>query len=256
MDDGQDKKKILFVDDDEKLRSFCSEVLMGAGYNVEVASSGTEAYGKLRESRFDLVITGMRIPGLDGMGLYLSTLKVYSHMKERFLFMTEDTCADFESQEVITRQNEKYIIKPFDIKELLKKVESLTGANLSAFFARYRDLSENRREERRLCWAEDCKVFEDGTSASRPFTQTTDISRHGMRIRYMGSPIKEDSTVRVILKHLDVRSTGRIVWSSALNGIEAASGLSLSEPIPATAISIVLRGRKAFIPPLVSRESE
>lgn len=254
--DEQERKKILFVDDDERLRSFCSEVLIGAGYNVEVASSGTEAYGKLTESSFDLVITGMRIPGLDGMGLYLSTLKVYSNMKERFLFMTEDTCADFESQEVITRQNEKYLIKPFDIKELLKKVESLTGANLSAFFAKYRDLNENRREERRLCWAEDCKVFEDGSSSPRPFTQTTDISRHGMRIRYMGSPLRAASTVKVILRHLDIRNAGRIVWSMELNGMEAASGISLFNPIPAAAISIVLRGRKNFIPPLVSRETE
>lgn len=254
--DEQERKKILFVDDDEKLRSFCSEVLTGAGYNVEVASSGTEAYGKLRESRFDLVITGMRIPGLDGMGLYLSTLKVYSHMKERFLFMTEDTCADFESQEVITRQNERYLIKPFDIKELLKKVEGLTGANLSAFFAKYRDLNENRREERRFCWAEDCKVFEDGSLSPRPFTQTTDVSRHGMRLRYMGSPIRTASTMEVVLKHLDFRSTGRIVWSREISGMEAASGLSLLDPVPAAALSIILRGRKSFIPPLVSRETE
>jgi len=248
------KMRILFVDSDEDLRSFCSEVLTGAGYSVELASSGTEAYWKLKETSFDLVITDIKLKGMDGLGLYLDTLKIYSHMREKFLFMTEDSCSDFESQSVITRLNEKYLLKPFDIKELLKKVEALTGANLSAFFAMYRGLDENRRMERRLCWAEDCKVFEDGSEVPRPFTQTADISKHGIRIRYMGTPLRQEDTVYISVKWLSVESRALVVWSREINDLEAASGLKLFDPVTAASLSKVLQNRKTFIPPLVSRE--
>ena len=255
MEEQIEKKRILFVDDDEGLRSLCSEVLTNAGYNVVAASDGTEAYWKIKESEFDLVITGMRLPGLDGMGLYLNTLKAYASMKEKFLFMTEDACADLEGHSVITMLNEKYLIKPFDVKELLKKVEGATGANLSAFFAMYRGLDDNRRKERRLCWAEDCLV-EDDASPSRPFAQTSDISKHGIRIRYMGAPLNADATVFVIIRLLSVRSRGLIVWSLEINGIEAVSGLKLYDPISAASLSVILQRRKIFVPPLVSGEEE
>lgn len=248
------KMRILFVDSDEDLRSICSEVLTGAGYNVELASSGTEAYWKLKEASFDLVITDIKLKGMDGLGLYLDTLKIYSHMREKFLFMTEDSCSDFESQAVITRLNEKYLLKPFDIKELLKKVAALTGANLSAFFAKYRGLDENRRMERRFCWAEDCKVFEDGSEVPRPFTQTADISKHGVSIRYMGTPLRAADTVYILVKWLCVESRALVVWSREINELEAASGLKLFEPVTAASLSKVLQDRKTFIPPLVSRE--
>ena len=248
------RMRILFVDSDEDLKSFCSEVLTFAGYSVELASSGTEAYWKLKESSFDLVITDIKLKGMDGLGLYLDTLKIYSHMREKFLFMTEDSCADFESQALITRQNEKYLLKPFDIKELLKKVEALTGANLSAFFAKYSGPDENRRADRRLCWAEDCKVFEDGSEEPRPFTQTADVSKHGVRIRYMGTPLRAEDVVHLFVKWISIESGALVVWSREINGMEAASGLRLFEPVTAASLSKVLQDRKTFIPPLVSSE--
>lgn len=248
------KMRILFVDSDEDLKSFCSEVLTGAGYNVELASSGIEAYWKLKEASFDLVITDIKLKGMDGLGLYLDTLKIYSHMKEKFLFMTEDSCSDFEDQAVITRLNEKYLLKPFDVKELLKKVEALTGANLSAFFAKYRGLDENRRLDGRFCWAEDCKVFEEGSDVPRPFTQTADISKHGVKIRYMGTPLRAEDTVYLSVKWLDIESRALVVWSRDIDEVEAVSGLRLFEPVTAASLSKVLQDRKNFIPPLVSRE--
>ncbi len=252
--DERRKMRILFVDSDEELRSFCREVLTGAGYSVELASNGTEAYHKLKDSSFDLVITDIKLKGMDGLGLYLDTLKIYAHMREKFLFMTEDSCSDFESRAVITRQSEKYLLKPFDIKELLKKVEALTGANLSAFFAKYRGPDENRRAERRFCWAEDCKVFEDGSEGPRPFTQTADISKHGVRIRYIGTPLRAEDTVHLIVKWLSIASNALVVWSSDIDGREAASGLRLFEPVTAASLSKLLQDRESFIPPLVSRE--
>jgi DNA-binding response OmpR family regulator len=243
------KKKILLVDEDDRLKRSCSDVLTGAGYNVELASNGEEAYGKIKEASFDLVITGMTLPGLDGIGLYLDTLKIYANMREKFLFMEKESCA--EGQMAFQQPDARYLVKPFNAAELLKKVEALTGVNLSAFLMKHRSPGENRRADQRICWTEDLKVW-DGSRVFRPFVHTMDISRHGARIRYMGSMMKPGSVVTIEIRCMDVRCRAQVVWSMALSENEAASGLALSRPVPASSMLMAARGRKAFIPPLVS----
>jgi DNA-binding response OmpR family regulator len=243
------KKRILLVDEDDGLKRSCSDVLTFAGYRVELASNRAEAYGKLREASFDLVITGMKFPGLDGIGLYLDTLKIYSNMREKFLFMENDPCAD--DPLAVSPPDEKHLVKPFNIYELLKKVETLTGVNLSAFLMKYRNLGENRRSDKRLCWTEDMR-FSEGSRVFRPFTHTMDVSKRGLRIKYMGSPVRPDSVVKVQVKYLKVSSNARVVWSMALSEKESASGLLLSEPVPTSSLFMVTQGRRPFVPPLVS----
>lgn len=248
------RKSILFVDEDEGLRRFCAEVLTDAGYRVEEASSGTEALFKLRRAAYDLVITDLRLRGMDGIGLYFMALKIYSEMRERFLFMTAEACADLESGAVMTRLSDRYLAKPFEAGELLKKVEGLTGENLTAFLMRYRNTGGNRRRERRYCWTEDFTMLEDAREP-RPFTQTSDISRSGLKIRYLGSPMKEDNRVGVTVRCLNLRTTARIVWSIAIDRMEAVSGLSLDEPVSAAAIMEAISERAQFVPPLVSNRA-
>lgn len=243
------KKRILFVDEDNGLKRSCSDVLTFAGYRVELASNGAEAYGKLQKASFDLVITGMKHPGLDGIGLYLDTLKIYSNMREKFLFMENDPCAG--DPLALSTPDERYLVKPFNIYELLKKVEALTGVNLSAFLMKYRNIGEDRRSDKRLCWTEDLRLSEN-SRAPRPFTHTMDVSKRGLKIRYMGSPVKPDSIMKILINYLKVSCKARVIWSMALSEKESASGLFLSEPVPASSLFMVTQGRRPFVPPLVS----
>lgn len=247
---GLPGKRILLVDEDEGLKKFCSEVLTIAGYSVELASSGIEAYGKLREASYDLVITGMRLPGLDGIGLYLDTLKIYSNMREKFIFMEEDTCVEEADGE-----DEKHLVKPFDVRELLRKVEALTGVNLTAFLMKYRSVEENRRSGRRFCWTEDLRLLED-ERPSRLFAQTMNVSHRGLRVRYMGSPLRPESLIRIEVKCLMVRGPAIVVWSKALDERESMSGLKLSEPVSPAKLRALTQSRRPFIPPLVSGGTE
>jgi two-component system response regulator AtoC len=61
--------RILVVDDEEGVRSFMAESLELDGHQVEEAANGLEALERLRSRSFDLVLTDMRMPGLDGIGL-------------------------------------------------------------------------------------------------------------------------------------------------------------------------------------------
>ena len=64
-----DPSMILIADDEESVRGFLKEILMDAGYRVTTASDGREALDLLGRQRFDLVISDIRMPGLDGMAL-------------------------------------------------------------------------------------------------------------------------------------------------------------------------------------------
>jgi two-component system NtrC family response regulator len=61
--------KILVVDDDASLRRILEYNLAEEGYAVATAGSGEEALGLLEKARFDLVVTDIKMPGMDGMDL-------------------------------------------------------------------------------------------------------------------------------------------------------------------------------------------
>ena len=62
-------KNILVVDDEPGIRHLLNEVLSGEGFNVVMASDGQESVECLKGSSFDLVITDLNMPRLDGIGL-------------------------------------------------------------------------------------------------------------------------------------------------------------------------------------------
>ncbi|MCI0436875.1 MAG: sigma-54 dependent transcriptional regulator, partial [Gemmatimonadetes bacterium] len=61
--------RILLVDDDRAFRISTAELLRQDGYDVETAADGQQAVEALRDSRFDLMLLDLRMPGIDGTGL-------------------------------------------------------------------------------------------------------------------------------------------------------------------------------------------
>src|SRR5258708_10570636 len=61
--------RILTVDDESNARSALSEILREEGYTTETAADGFKALGKLEEFLPDVVLTDLKMPGLDGIGL-------------------------------------------------------------------------------------------------------------------------------------------------------------------------------------------
>jgi two-component system sensor histidine kinase/response regulator len=66
---GKRRDCILIVDDDRDARELIASVLAEAGYMVEVAEDGYVAINKLAAARPDLVLTDLRMPGLNGVDL-------------------------------------------------------------------------------------------------------------------------------------------------------------------------------------------
>jgi len=59
--------KILVVDDEDVLRQMLTDVLQEEGFDVEIARNGFEAIGKINKNHFDLIITDVMMPEVDGI---------------------------------------------------------------------------------------------------------------------------------------------------------------------------------------------
>jgi two-component system, NtrC family, response regulator GlrR len=122
------KGKVLIVDDDPDLLRLLTFRLEGAGYTVESANSGERALARLSVSVPQLVITDLRMGGMDGMALFENIRK--SHPALPVIILTaHGTIPDAVA--ATQRGVFGYLTKPFDSKELLAQVEravSVSGA--------------------------------------------------------------------------------------------------------------------------------
>ena len=64
-----ERKRLLVVDDEELLLELFKSLFEAEGFDVETALDGVQAVTKLKEKRFDLVLTGIRMPRISGLEL-------------------------------------------------------------------------------------------------------------------------------------------------------------------------------------------
>ncbi len=114
-------KRLLIVDDEETLTFSLYQTFINAPIECEVitASTGTEAVQRIEEGPFDVVITDIALPGVDGLDL-LSIIKAH-HPQTRVIVITAYGSDEREEQAYL-RGAEKYIEKPFDLREIRELV--------------------------------------------------------------------------------------------------------------------------------------
>ena len=119
------KKRILAVDDDGLVRRSLEILLREAGFDPTVASSGQEALGFLVQRHFDLLITDIRMPGMDGLQV-IQAVRQYCHeMKKQPIPEIVLTAYNDEQvkQSAIRMGVREFLLKPFKIDEFLKALE-------------------------------------------------------------------------------------------------------------------------------------
>ena len=117
-------KKMLIVDDEETLTYslYQSFIVSKNDYEVITAASGEEAAERLKENQFDLVITDIKMPGMDGLEL-LSLIKA-NYPDTEVIVMTAYGSPE-KKDEALKRGAHFYIEKPFEIKEIKQLVMEL-----------------------------------------------------------------------------------------------------------------------------------
>lgn len=113
---------LLFVDDEAQLLSICREVFEAEGYAVHLANNGLNALRVLRKQNVDAVVTDLKMPGLDGLGL-LKQLK-RTHPALPVVVLTGYGAVE-SAVECLRLGAADYLQKPFQIDALLEKVKSV-----------------------------------------------------------------------------------------------------------------------------------
>ena len=75
------RESVLVVEDEPPIRTMLAQYLGRQGYEVATASDGREALGVLRSRSFDLVMSDVRMPGMDGIELLHEIVRAYPDRK-------------------------------------------------------------------------------------------------------------------------------------------------------------------------------
>ncbi|MCK5124723.1 MAG: response regulator [candidate division Zixibacteria bacterium] len=120
------KLKILVVDDDAYLLDLMIETLDTIGYDAKGASSGAEALDLIEKSRFQLVITDIKMPKMDGIEFARSVKSKHPDLPIIFI------SGAFTPSILRKIEGEPYIPKPFRISQMEKVIGEVTTASRNA----------------------------------------------------------------------------------------------------------------------------
>jgi len=117
-------KRILAVDDSASVRQMVSFTLRQAGYEVAGAVDGQDALGQLGNEKFDLIITDLNMPNIDGIQLITAVRKLAGCSFVPILMLTTESQA--EKKEAARKAGATgWIVKPFNADQLVAVVKKL-----------------------------------------------------------------------------------------------------------------------------------
>jgi two-component system, cell cycle response regulator CpdR len=117
--------KILLAEDDQDMRRFLSKALRNAGFDVASFDNGKDAYQRLREEPFELLLTDIVMPEMDGIELARKATELDPDIK--VMFITGFAAVALNPDNNAPRQA-KVLSKPFHLKELVSEVQRLLAA--------------------------------------------------------------------------------------------------------------------------------
>ena len=117
--------RILLAEDDESLRGFLAGALGRAGHDVVHVGDGESAYETLQGKVFDLLLTDIVMPGLDGIELARRGAEADPAMKIVFITGFAAVALSAQSQ---APKDAKVLSKPFHLKDLVVEIERVIAA--------------------------------------------------------------------------------------------------------------------------------
>jgi len=114
--------KILAVDDSTSMRQMVAFTLKGAGYEVVEAADGVEALEAAKKDVFNLVITDVNMPNMDGIELIRQLRGLTDYKYVPMLMLTTESATDKKSQGKSAGAT-GWIVKPFDPDQLLATIQ-------------------------------------------------------------------------------------------------------------------------------------
>jgi putative nucleotidyltransferase with HDIG domain len=113
-------ERILIVDDEKMIRDLCSHILAAEGYGITVMPNGETALAELGRNPTDLLITDIKMSGIDGLELFERVKKLNPDIVT--IFITGHGTLD-TAIESLMRGVEGFVLKPFTQEELITAVD-------------------------------------------------------------------------------------------------------------------------------------
>ena len=107
--------KIVVADDDAAVRSFVSRALEMRGHDVTAVENGEEALGLLCDRDWDLLITDVMMPGMDGISLSVEALGRHPHLR---IIVITGYAEQQHRAALLDGQIGDILTKPFSLKEI------------------------------------------------------------------------------------------------------------------------------------------
>ena len=111
--------RLLIAEDDDSVRDFLERALREAGYIVRSAADGLQALELLGRGRYDLLITDIVMPGLDGIAL---ALKIAQDYPDTRVLMITGYAAERQRAHNLDSLIHQVLAKPFSLEEILSAV--------------------------------------------------------------------------------------------------------------------------------------
>jgi two-component system cell cycle response regulator CpdR len=117
--------KILLAEDDSDMRRFLVKALQNAGYQVIDFDNGLSAYRRLREEPFELLLTDIVMPEMDGIELARRATELDPEIKIMFITGFAAVALNSNSQ---APKDAKVLSKPFHLRDLVNEVQKVLAA--------------------------------------------------------------------------------------------------------------------------------
>jgi two-component system, OmpR family, alkaline phosphatase synthesis response regulator PhoP len=145
--------RLLIIDDDSEIREWLELDLKLSGYEVETASDGAMGLQKILNQKFDLIILDVMMPKMDGFEVCKNVRK--ANIAVPIILLTakgtiDDKVVGFNSGA------DDYLVKPFDIQELLVRARALLRRSETSLPAKTKEILE----------AGDIEILPDSLEAS------------------------------------------------------------------------------------------
>jgi two-component system NtrC family sensor kinase len=121
-EESADRRRILIVDDEAEIREILAEIL--TQHRVAAVSSGREALERMAAERYDVILTDIRMPDLDGRTLYREIERRWPEQASRVVFVTGDSLAS-ALHEFASEVGRPVIEKPFvpvDVRRVVAEI--------------------------------------------------------------------------------------------------------------------------------------
>jgi two-component system chemotaxis response regulator CheY len=118
--------RILTVDDSASIRLTINVTLSNAGYSVVEASDGAEGLAAAQQDAFDLIITDLNMPGMDGLQMIEAIRKQPIGAGVPIIFLSTESDGDVKAQAKAAGAT-GWLTKPFDPETLIKIVRKVIG---------------------------------------------------------------------------------------------------------------------------------